>query len=89
MEPLERIEEAADPSALAGTALEERQRRKAVAQVIEQMPARQRAALTLCYYEGLSGQEAARVLGTSLKGVEGLLLRARRMLKERLGSQGL
>jgi len=88
-EPLDRIEEAVDPSASAGAALEERQRQRAVREAIEQMPVRQRAALTLCYYEGLSGQEAAHVLSTSLKGVEGLLLRARRMLKRRLWSQGL
>jgi len=89
MERLDWIDAAVDPGPLAGTALEERQRQRAVREAIEQMPVRQRAALTLCYYEGLSGEEAARALSTSLKGVEGLLLRARRFLKQRLRSQGL
>jgi RNA polymerase sigma-70 factor (ECF subfamily) len=86
-EPLDAAADPADPSPLGSAALEDLQRRRAVAEAIRQLPARQRAALTLCYYEGLSGEEAASALSTSLKAVEGLLLRARRFLKKRLESQ--
>jgi RNA polymerase sigma-70 factor (ECF subfamily) len=86
-EPLEVVGDPVDPSPLESAALEDLDRQRAVADAIRQLPARQRAALTLCYYEGLSGEEAASALSTSLKGVEGLLLRARRFLKKRLRSK--
>ena len=40
--------------------------------------------MVLTYYEGLGNEETAQVLGTSVGGVESLLVRARRSLKSRL-----
>jgi RNA polymerase sigma-70 factor (ECF subfamily) len=51
------------------------------------LPARQRAAITLTYYQGLSNIEAAETLGVSVEAVESLLGRARRQLREALATE--
>jgi RNA polymerase sigma-70 factor, ECF subfamily len=45
------------------------------------LPERQRAALVLCHYEGLTNPEAAAVLGCRLHALESLLARARGSLR--------
>lgn len=45
---------------------------------------RQRAAVTLCHYQGYRIAEAAEILGVSVEALESLLARARRTLRERL-----
>lgn len=49
---------------------------------IDSLPERQRSALILCAYEGLSNQDAAEVMGCSVEALESLLARARRKLRE-------
>ena len=49
---------------------------------ISTLPERQRTALNLCYYEGLSNAEAAAVMGVRVKALESLLMRAKAGLKE-------
>lgn len=49
------------------------------------LPERQRVALNLCFYEGLSNKEAAQVMGVGLKALQSLVMRAKTTLKERLG----
>jgi RNA polymerase sigma-70 factor (ECF subfamily) len=56
-----------------------------VSAAISRLPERQRAALILCFFEGLSNLEAGRILSLSVSSVESLLSRARRALKEDLG----
>jgi RNA polymerase sigma-70 factor (ECF subfamily) len=73
-----------DPSAGAAESVELDERRAALVRAIDELPSGQRAALTLVYDEGLSGAEAARVLGVSTKAVERLLARARARLRELL-----
>ena len=51
---------------------------------IAQLPPRQRAAIALVHYEGLSNQEAATALSISVDAVESLLARARRGLRAQL-----
>lgn len=46
------------------------------------LPTNQRAALNLCYFDGLSHQEAAMVLNMSVKALESLLFRAKASLKK-------
>jgi RNA polymerase sigma-70 factor (ECF subfamily) len=48
---------------------------------IKGLPDRQRTALTLFHYEGLSQVEVGRIMGASDEAVESLLARARRSLK--------
>ena len=50
-----------------------------------QLPERQRAALALCYFEGLGNIEAAATLDISIGALESLLVRARRALRDALG----
>lgn len=51
---------------------------------IAALPERQRTALILCHYQGLSNREAADVLDISIDALESLLARARRKLKSQL-----
>lgn len=73
---------APDPEALAVVAEE----RAALAAALAQLPARQRAAIALAYEDGLSGAEAAAALDVSERALEGLLRRARLMLRRILSS---
>jgi len=57
---------------------------EAVQRALAELPERQRGAITLVHYEGLSGDEAAGVLEISVDALESLLSRARRSLRERL-----
>ena len=56
---------------------EQQERLRAVTQAIAALPGEQRAALVLREFEGLSYQEVAEVLGTSLPAVKGRIHRAR------------
>jgi RNA polymerase sigma-70 factor, ECF subfamily len=73
-----------DPAAGADEMMEASERHAALAGALKELPARQRAAMALVYNEGMSGAEAARVLGLSAKAVERLLARARAYLRGRL-----
>jgi len=50
---------------------------------IQQLPERQQLALNLCFYEGLSNQEAADIIGVNLKALQSLLMRAKTTLKDK------
>lgn len=76
--------EPVDPTANADETIATIERHTALVAAFEALPARQRAAMTLVYDEGLSGAEAARVLGSSVKAVERLLSRARACLRRHL-----
>lgn len=65
------------------TARGETSRRVQVA--MAQLPERQRAALALCYFEGMGNIEAAAMLDISIGALESLLVRARRALRDALG----
>jgi len=82
--PLEDAGDPTDPAPDALTVLERQETARRVAAAVEALPDRQRAALVLSYYEGLSNADAAAVLGVSVSGLEALLVRARRALRSRL-----
>jgi RNA polymerase sigma-70 factor (ECF subfamily) len=54
---------------------------KAVREAILELPERQRTALALCFYEGMSNADAAEVMELSVGAIEQLLVRARRSLR--------
>jgi RNA polymerase sigma-70 factor, ECF subfamily len=83
-EPLPRTFDAAYPGAAADEILAAGERDIALAAALCALPSRQRAAMTLVYDEGVSGAEAARILGLSAKAVERLLARARTTLREHM-----
>lgn len=53
---------------------------------LQALPDRQREAIVLCHYEGLSNGAAAGIMGITVEAVESLLARGRRGLRERLKS---
>jgi RNA polymerase sigma-70 factor (ECF subfamily) len=61
----------------------------AVEDALGSLPGRHRAAIVLCYFEGLSNMLAAQVLELNLKAMESLLFRARRNLRELLEERGV
>ncbi len=65
------------------------QEHSALEGAIQALPERQKLALNLCFYEGLSNKEAADTLGVGLKALESLLMRAKSGLKQTLAEQGI
>lgn len=78
--------EAAPDSVCVTRALDHEHVARAVERALAELPERQRAAVTLVHYQGMSGAEAAEVLGVKLRALESLLARGRRQLRERLQS---
>ncbi len=83
---LDETSEPPDPSPSAADELERRETDGFVAKAIGALPDRQRAAIVLTYYEGLSNAEAASVLDTTISSIEALLVRAKRTLRAELGA---
>ncbi len=86
MQPEQMPEDFDPPSGATGAdaLVEGSERQAALVTALRGLPARQRAAMTLVYDDGLSGAEAARILGLSAKAVERLLARARTYLRTTL-----
>lgn len=78
------LDEVVDPADGPETTAADALRRRYVKAALEQLPERQRAAVVLCYYQGLSNREAAAILEIGVKALEALLVRARRSLAETL-----
>jgi RNA polymerase sigma-70 factor, ECF subfamily len=76
--------EKADPAQGAQAAMEDRQTGQIVGRVLQDLPERQRSALVLFHYEGLSVKEIAHALKTTPKGAERLLDRSRQALRRGL-----
>jgi RNA polymerase sigma-70 factor (ECF subfamily) len=57
-----------------------------VTAALDRLPERQRAAIVLVHFEGLSGMEAGTTLNISVEAIESLLARARRTLRHDLAS---
>jgi RNA polymerase sigma-70 factor (ECF subfamily) len=83
------IPERTDDAPGADVLIDEQRRRNAVAAAMQALPDRQRAAIVLTYYEGVSNAEAAATLGIGVKALESLLVRARQGLGRNLAEQGL
>lgn len=54
---------------------------------MKQLPERQQLALNLSFYEGLSNQEAADIIGIKVKALQSLIMRAKTTLKEKVKRQ--
>jgi len=77
---LERQATADRPSGL----LARKETAQEVTEALASLPERQRAAITLIHYQGLSSSEAAEVLDVGAEALESLLARGRRSLREQL-----
>lgn len=74
-------DQAASDSVRPSRRLDQLQQANAVRAALEQLPDRQRHALLLSHYDGLSNAEIGAVLGVGVEAVESLLSRARRTLR--------
>jgi len=83
-EKLMLIEKIADSSPSPQDILEEKERNTLIRKAIDSLPAKQRIAIVLQIYEGLSYKEISKILNCSVKSVERRLYRARTNLKEKL-----
>jgi len=71
-------------SARQPTLLDEKRRVVALEAALAALPERQATAIVLVHLHGLTGAEAAEVLGVGVEAVESLLARGRRALKSEL-----
>lgn len=79
--------ELTDPLARPDAPLDRAEAARLIDARIAALPERQRLALSLVYFEGLSNIEAANAMEATVEAVESLLARARRSLKESLSPQ--
>jgi RNA polymerase sigma-70 factor (ECF subfamily) len=63
--------------------LDVHQKQAALEKFIWELPERQQLALNLCFYEGLSNEQAAKIIGVKLKALQSLLMRAKTTLKDK------
>lgn len=89
MAPLDAVGDPPDDRPSAEAVIAAGQRSRQVALALAALPDRQRAAMVLSYYEGLSNIAAAAVLEISVAALESLLVRARRSMRADLESRGL
>lgn len=78
------LESMTDKAPTSDQAYEEKEMQAALAQAMDALPERQKLALSLCFYEGLSVAEAAQIIGVGVKAAESLLMRAKAGLREAL-----
>lgn len=84
-ETLDRI---TDKTANQQEVMEQTQQEQMLEDAIQELPERQKLALNLCFYEGLSNKEAAEIMEVGVKALESLLMRAKAGLKDILVRQG-
>jgi RNA polymerase sigma-70 factor (ECF subfamily) len=85
---LETLPEAADPRPDVADAMIKRETALAVRSALDALPANQRLAIVLFYYEDLNYEEIASALETTPKAVERLLARGRERLRAVLQGKG-
>ena len=73
-----------DESPDTAHAIDAERRQRVLRDAVAELPERQRTALMLCHFDGMSNQEAAAVLEVTVEALESLLSRARRTLKTTL-----
>ncbi|MEM5339158.1 RNA polymerase sigma factor [Paraburkholderia azotifigens] len=83
-EPVDEWPDSVDPGPVPETQLEAQSRDARVRAALAALPARQREALVLNYYQELSNIEAAALMGVTVEALESLLARARRSLRTQL-----
>lgn len=68
-------------------ATEEDEQRRRILEAVNELPTRQRVAITMFYYDGMSYKEIALVLGITVPGVSSTIVRAKKALKMKLSKQ--
>lgn len=88
-QPMADLPDDPDPAPLADAVLAEADTARRIQLCVAALPERQRAAIVLTYWEGLTGPMAAETLSISPKAFESLLIRARAALKGVMAAAGL
>ncbi len=83
---LDEAHEIPEDSALMAETVERESRYGMMEDAIRRLPERQRIALNLCFYEGLSNKEAAAIMNVNLKALQSLIMRAKTTLRETISS---
>jgi len=87
MEPLTEAEHIRDQQTLEELVLTD-ERKRAVNHALQKLPEEMRLAVHLVYFEGLSYEEAAKVMKKTKKQVDNLLYRSKKALRAILGEEG-
>lgn len=88
-QPMDDLPDSADPAPLADALMAEADLASRIQACLALLPDRQRAAIVLTYWEGLTGPMAAEVMELTPKAFESLLIRARAALKSLLAAAGI
>ncbi len=83
-EPPDQIDDAPTPEAAMAQQEAQQDLTLRIRAALDALPQRQREAIVLCHYQGLSNIEAAELMDVSVDALESLLARGRRGLRERL-----
>lgn len=86
---MDELPDNADPAPLADALLAQADLATRIQTCLTALPDRQRAAIVLTYWEGLTGPMAAEVMELSPKAFESLLIRARVALKAVFAAAGI
>lgn len=81
---LDEVEDVADVGANGFDETAAAERHAAIVEAMATLPDRQRSALSLHYLNEMSAPEAAKVLGVSVAGMESLLVRGKRAMRDAL-----
>ncbi|MDX2264209.1 MAG: sigma-70 family RNA polymerase sigma factor [Hyphomicrobiales bacterium] len=84
MEALDVVAETPDDQPHPDEWIEANKRKALVDEAIKNLPEHQQLALNLCFYAGMSNQEAADAMGLNLKALQSLLMRAKSGVRRRL-----
>lgn len=76
--------EFADEKPGADVLLDVHQQQALLERLIYELPERQQLAINLCFYEGLSNNEAAQIIGVKVKALQSLVMRAKTALKHKV-----
>lgn len=86
-QPVAEVPETADTGPAPDSGLRDAEEQRGIDEALASLPERQREAIVLQYYQGLSNVEAAAVMDISVEALESLLSRARRNLRAFMKSQ--
>ncbi len=74
----------ADERPMADQQLLEKRESERIRHAVQGLSEKQRMAVLLCYFEEMTNPQAAEIMGLHIKALEGLLVRARKTLREAL-----
>lgn len=85
---MDELPEQTDTGLRPEQALSQKQASDRIGALVDALPERQKEALTLCAFEGMSNVDAAAAMDVSVEALESLLARARRKLRSELAMEG-